>query len=248
MVNSIASIGQSGDGLTTNFTGVVNSQQAILPSSNFKQNIILLQNNVLFSSIDISAQGIALADVPVVDPVTGNKLSIGNLYDPNSAAYQAALKTPPTVVLVNNNINYITGVFDITFTSAPGTAVPINSQTVPQVASLPQSILFYNNQFTVRPVPDQPYRVNFEVYQRPVALLATGQTPELEEYWQYIAYGAAKKIFEDRMDLEKVLADLQHLNMKIKEAWSTAETIVQNTQQRSATIYQQQVNGNNWGS
>ena len=194
MVNSIASIGVAGDGATTTFTGVINSQQALVPPNNFSQVVTLLQNNVLFSSVDINGNGLALVDVPVITPSTGNPSIHGNLYVPGNQP-----SAPPTVITPTNTINYVTGAFTITFPFAPATGIAINSQTVPNICSLPQSMLYYNNQFTLRPVPDQPYQINFECYIRPTALL-TGtpslSQPALEEYWQYIAYGAAKKIFE----------------------------------------------------
>lgn len=237
-VNSIASIGVTGDGVTTSFTGVVNSQQSIVPPGT-NQQIGLLQGQVLFSSVSTSSGiGLSLADVPVVDPITGFNTQNGNLYDPNSAAYQAALRTPPTIITASNTINYQTGRFTITFASAPGVGEPINSQTVPQVLALPQAVLYYSNTFTLRPVPDQPYRINFEVYSRPTALLASNQSPELEEYWQYIAYLAAKKIFEDRMDIDSVQMIMPEL--KKQEALCLRRTLVQYTNERTATIYTEQ--------
>ena len=63
-IESISSIGVTGDGITTTFSGVVNTQQATIPP-NLQQTIILLQNNVLFSSIDSNNAGLALIDYPV---------------------------------------------------------------------------------------------------------------------------------------------------------------------------------------
>jgi hypothetical protein len=249
LVNSIASIGVTGNGTPGPFSGVINSQQSIVPTGT-TQYISLLQSNVLFSAfgtVGTSEEiGMALVDVPVVDPVSGFKLNMGNLYDPNSAEYQAALLNPPTAILSDNFVNYLTGQFTISFTLNTISGTPINSQTVPQNLSLPQAMLYYNNQFTLRPVPDQAYAVNFEVYQRPTALLAENQVPELEEYWQYIAYGAAKKIFEDRMDLDSVQMILPEY--KKQEALCLRRTIVQNTNERVATIYTENTStGYGWG-
>jgi len=232
IVNSIVSIGPAGDGVTTVFTGVINSQQAIVPG-NFVQTVCLLQNNVLFSSVDLNGNGLTLVDVPVIVPSTGNPSINGNLYIPG---FQPV--TPPTVITPGNTINYVTGKFTITFPFAPGSGVPINSQTVPQIVAMPQALLYYNNKFTLRPVPDQPYQVNFEVYVRPTALLNMQQTPDLEEYWQYISYGAAKKIFEDRMDLDSVALIMPEF--KKQEALMIRRSIVQYTNERSATIYTEQ--------
>lgn len=247
ILSNISKTMNRGDGATTNFTGVINSQQAIVPAG-FNQQISLLQSNVIFSANSSSGVSISLVDVPVVDPVSGFKTNIGNLYDPNSAAYKAALTTPPTVALPDNNINYLTGVYNITFSSPPAAGNIINSETVPLIQSRPQALLFYSNQFIVRPIPDQVYAINFEAYQRPTALLATNQVPELEEYWQYIAYGSAKKVFEDRMDMESVAQIMPEY--KKQEALCLRRTLVQYTNERTATIYTEQTSfsGNyGWG-
>jgi hypothetical protein len=223
MLNSIASIGTSGDGATTAFTGTVNSQQA--NTSNIDGQVIcLLQNNVLFSSIDLNDEGLAMIDYPISN-------TIGNLYVPGTAP------TSTTVQDVNNYINYITGDFTITFATAPGAGQPINSQTVPQNPTLPQSMLFYDGKFTMRPVPDQAYRVEMEVYVRPTELLSSSQTPELQEWAQYIAFQTSKKIFEDRMDMESVQMIMPAI--KEQERLILRRTIVQQTSQRASTIYTQ---------
>lgn len=242
-VNSIAFTGSAGDGVTTQFTGVINSQQAQVPS-NFKQLVGLTQRQVLFNSADSFGNGLALVDIPVIDATTGNNTLIGNLYDPASAAYQAALVNPPTVA--NSSpflpgtgvINYATGAFTINFTAAPGPRIPVNSQTTPQSLALPQALLYYANRFVVRPVPDQVYRVQIEVYQRPVSLLSTSQSPELEEYWQYIAYGSAKKILEDRLDIDSVQMILPEF--RVQQNLVNRRTLVQYTNERTATIYTQE--------
>ena len=242
-VNNISSIGVTGNGTTGPFTGVINSQQAIILPNVNQQQIGLLQGQVLFSAIGDtgtgSTTGMAMADVPLVDTATGYKLNFGNLYNVNSADYKAALANPPTTIAdANNVINYLTGDFSVQFPYNTIVGTQITSQTVPQVLSLPQALLYYSNTFTLRPVPDQSYRVNFEVYQRPTALLSAGQYPELEEYWQYIAYGAAKKIFEDRMDLESVALILPEYRKQ--ENLCLRRTIVQYTNERTATIYTEQ--------
>jgi len=249
-VNSIASIGVTGDGATTSFSGVINSQQAIVPP-NMVQNVALLQNQVTFASLDANNNGLTMIDVPVINPITGNPTSIGNLYQPGYLP-----STPPTAQNVNNYINYVTGQFTVAFTLdgttpvAPGAGVAINSETVPTVASLPQGMLFYSNKIVLRPLPDQPYRIEFEVYKRPTELIGSNSVPELNEYWQYIAYGAAKKIFEDRMDLDSV--QLIMPEFKQQERLCLRRTLVQNTNERTSTIFTEQTSIgaslNGWGS
>ena len=226
-INAISSIGVTGDGTTTTFNGYINTQQQNLQPyvNNNSQGIVLLQNNVLFSAIDINNNGLALIDYPV-------STSVGALGLPGVP--QTALPSP------YGQINYITGEFTINFPNPPQTGTAINSQVVPLQPSLPQTILFYDGQFVVRPIPDQPYRIQIEADMRPTELLASDQNPQLNEWWQYIAYGAAKKIFEDRMDLESVVQITPEF--KKQENLVLRRTIVQNTTQRTSTIYDQDTN------
>ena len=241
LTNNIASIGQTGDGITTSFSGVIPIQQGAILNPNQVQKVALLQNNVLFSSVDIALNGLAMIDVPVMNPLTGNPTTVGNLIIPTSTP-----AVPPTLIDPNNFINYVTGQFVVTFLTPPLAGAIINSQTVPQVATLPQALLFYDNQFIVRPVPDQPYRINFEAYIKPTALLDTTQNPDLNEWWQYIAYGAAKKVFEDKMDMESVALIMPEF--KQQERMVLRRTIVQYTNERTATIYTEQVSfSSGWG-
>lgn len=243
-VNNISSIGTAGDGVTTTFTGYINASQAIVPT-NLTQTITLLQNNVLFSSVDVDGNGLALEDQPILDAVTGNPTVWGQLILP-----QNYYTTPPTPLLLTapyftnpdfpttNWINYVTGQFNIEFPNAPASGQLINSQSVPSVVTLPQALLYYDDVITLRPAPDQPYRVQFEAYMRPTRLMETNSNPMLNEWWQYIAYGAAKKIFEDRMDMESVQMIMPEFLKQ--ERLCLRRTIVQYTNERVATIYTEQ--------
>lgn len=206
MINFISSIGTTGDGIQTLFTGV-------LP------NAPVLRNQVLFNSIDAANDGIEVHD-------DGNGTLVGD---------------------GDGLIDYVTGQFSIIFNTAPGPGAAINSQTVPYQASRPQALLFYDTKFTLRPVPDQVYRVNMEAYIRPTELLASNQSPELEEFWQYIALGAARKILQDRLDMDTV--NLIDPEFREQESLILRRTIVQQTNERTATIYINQSNnygGNGW--
>lgn len=232
ILNSIQSLNVTGNGTTTTFSGVINASQGNASGIN-GQVIALLQNNVLFDSIDSNNIGLSLIDQPLT-----NNNAIGNLYTPGGVL-------PSTTVQdMTNYINYVTGQYVITFPTAPGANQPINSQTVRTAPSRPQAMLFFDGQFTLRPVPDQPYRVNFEVYVRPTELLNGTDAPKLAEWWQYISYLAAKKVFEDRMDLESVQQIMPELNNQ--QRLILRRTIVQQTSQRTPSIYTDQV-GNNIG-
>lgn len=138
-------------------------------------------------------------------------------------------------------INYETGAYSLTFNNPPGNGIAIQSQTYPFVAARPDTILYYDNSFFFRPIPDQPYRVDIEAYRVPTELLQAGQNPELQQWWQYIAYGAAKKVFEDRIDMESVQTIMPEF--KQQELLVLRRTIVQHSNERVATIYTENVDG-----
>ncbi len=68
----------------------------------------------------------------------------------------------------------------------------------------PYCLMFWNNEFTIRPVPDQVYKVEVETYLTPVQFLETSTNPILNQWWQYISYGAAMEIQRERNDFDSV--------------------------------------------
>jgi hypothetical protein len=126
-------------------------------------------------------------------------------------------------------------VYDITFLVAPDTSEAVYAQTYPYTAGKPTAVLFEDGSFTFRPVPDKAYRIEVDVFQRPTALLDVDDTPELSQWWQYIAYGAAKKVFEDRMDIESVQAITPEFMRQ--RSLVLQRLVIQQSGERTATIY-----------
>ena len=211
LTNSIQSIKSKGNGVTTSFSGTIN-----INSGSTVIGVVLLRNNVLFSSIDANGNGLSLIDDPQT-PTTGNLV----IPDDTSVSY--------------GTINYTTGAFNLNFPTAPANGAAINSQTIPMQPSRPQSVLFYDGKFTVRPLPDQPYKITMDVFVRPTELLSSTDEPKLQEWWRYIAYGASLQCFQDRMDMESIQNIMPEF--KKQEMLIQRRTIVQQTSQRSATIY-----------
>jgi len=96
-------------------------------------------------------------------------------------------------------INYTTGAYNVTFTLAPAASATIYGKYQGYSGNRPQGVLFFQNTFILRPVPDQVYQLRMEGYIQPLTL--TG-TPMQEEWGALIAYGAALEIFADRGDME----------------------------------------------
>lgn len=217
---SVVDTGLRGNGVLAAFNGTIGgiggvSSNAILPKS------------VTFNSIGANNVGLVVKDEP-----TNNQQ--GNLVVPNITG------------VVLGTINYLTGVWNINFALAvPAVPVPLNNEPinveyVVYQPSRPQAVLFYENQFTLRPVPDQVYPVEMEAYVRPADLAdPANPTPELEQWWQYISYLAAKKIFEDRMDMDSIQMIMPEL--KNQERLVLRRTLVQNANKRASTIYTNQV-------
>jgi hypothetical protein len=210
-----------GDGITKNFSGAI-------------PGIPILQNQVNFTTSDALGNGMVLYDIPDTGTTQTGKLFLSG-----------AAVNP---LLPYGTINYITGFFtlDYTQTVAPAANVPIKSQTYPYVASIPTAMLYYNSKFQFRPVPDQPYKIEMEAYVQPTALLASTDVPGLSEWWEYISFLAAKRVFQDRMDLESVQLIMPEL--KLQERLILRRTLVQQSNERAPTIYNNNSGGFNRGN
>lgn len=178
-----------------------------------------LQNKVTVGAIDSTGNVINVVDLPT------NRTN-GTWQVINSST------------IVTGSINYLTGAATITFNNTIPTGNEITFTAVPYVANRPQAALYFANTITLRPVPDKSYLVQLNAFKRPTAFLNTIDEPELEQWWQYIAYGATKKIFEDTSDPEGVVAIMPAL--KEQENLVNRRSLVQRTNQRTATIYTEQ--------
>lgn len=181
--------------------------------------IPVLRNNVTFSSITNFDIGLSVYD-------DGN----GNLVGDVGAG--------------PNFINYVHGNFGFNYSAPPGENIAINAMTFPYQPSRPTSILYYDDTFTLRPVPDQPYPINMEVYIRPSALLLNGQEPKLQQHWQYIAYGAAIKIFQYRSDLDSAAALMPEFEKQ--KLLVQRRTWVQYSNEQTNSIYKNQLSDTNF--
>src|ERR1700678_767543 len=99
-------------------------------------------------------------------------------------------------------INYLTGADSVTFDSAPASSAVIYAKYQGYTGNRPQGVLFFDNQFTMRPVPDQAYQILMQGYVIPSFLVNYTDTPLQVEWGALIAYGASLDIFGDRGDLD----------------------------------------------
>lgn len=102
----------------------------------------------------------------------------------------------------SGTINYLTGAYTASFNTAPAATAVIYAKYQGYSANRPQGVLFFNNEFTFRPVPDQAYQIKMQGYIKPILLVNDSDTPLQEEWGALIAYGASLEIFSDRGDEE----------------------------------------------
>jgi hypothetical protein len=110
-------------------------------------------------------------------------------------------------------VDYETGEIFVVFNNPVPEGEFIQTQYNPAKLAIPLGIMWYQNQFTLRPVPDKGYTVELTAYRQPSqALLGSTDPdapnlagmPEQNEWWECLAFGAAKKVYEDRLDPDGV--------------------------------------------
>jgi len=222
--NSISNRVATADGTTGAFLGKLSS-------------IPVLQNNVIFSTIDENNIAMTFIDYPLSSTDSNEFGILGYPNTPVSSPFD------PNAF---GSINYLTGEFSVSFPRNTVQGNPITAETIPYQAGKPIAILYYDQQFTIRPVPDKAYAIQLEVDLRPTELINTSDVPNLEQWWQYIAYGAAKKVFEDRSDLDSVQLIMPEFLKQ--EQLVQRSTLTVQANERTVTIYTQGKSyGIGWG-
>ena len=240
----------TGDGGSA-YTGTL-TQTPIMPG--FKPNPPGAYSDSTVSGNDIEAQylnwNVLITAEGDADATSGIPVWY-SLVDDGQGNLFAPTQTTTNPSSAAGSVNYITGAVSITsFLDSSNNPVTItsgntiNAQYVPYVASRPQSVVFFQDQMYFYPVPDQAYTVSFEAYRYPFAFSAsdvsapTTAEPQLREWWQLLAYGAADKIFADNADFESMAKFRPLLEEQMKLA--LRRSIVQQTSERTATIYTEQ--------
>jgi hypothetical protein len=205
--------------------------------------------NILITANVIGTNGIGQTQ-SVTDDGQGNLIQIFQTSNNTNQEYgwtyyrQYASSTPLSPG--NATINYQTGVITgLTFAQAIPQGTPIRIQYNARKPSIPLAIMFYQNQFTLSPMPDKGYTIELTAYRQPIkALLSQGLNgnPELSEWWEILAIGAAKKIFERRFDSDGIIM----IDKMLKERYDIIETrtYAQIGSERINTIYTDQLTYN----
>jgi len=201
-----------GDGVTTVFAsgigGLVPISQAPFLISSY--------STVLIASVDINNQPLNATD------------DVANRVD-------YTLTPLIGTVIAPSVINYLDGQYVVTFATAPKLGEPIWARTQPVTYGIPDTVLYFDGKLYMRHVTNTPLNITWQQDGTPDELLGIAQSPPLKQWFQYIAYGAAKKIFEDRMNLESVALIMPEF--KKQEVFVMSRVCEQLSQGRTATIY-----------
>jgi len=200
------------------------------PPGAFNTTVITQVKDINYSVVITGFSG--GASVSLVDD------GLGNLRDP----------TDTTAMAARGSINYLSGAVTATFISAIDAGTDITAEYIAYVAGKPTSVLFFQDQIICFPIPDKAYTISFEAYQYPTALISAvpQPSPQLKEWWQLLAYGAADKIFSDNADMDNMAKFRPLLDEQMRLV--QRRTLVQQANERTSTIFadNQPFNGG-WG-
>jgi hypothetical protein len=221
-VNQI--INSGGKPADTDYTGFI-------PSTPFYRGQLDIFGNVTEAAVIISAS------VPNVKSVnSGFVYTLTDVPQPNSGTPNIGLLVEESG-LQAGTVNYLTGEYHfipLNDATIPSDAV-IYAAVVPYQPSRPTDMLFYNQQLVLRPCPLQVYQIEFQTSQQPVQLLASGDAPELNEWWQFVCLLAAELIYTDFPDPEGMAYIQPLLDKQRSEA--QRRTLRQLSTQRAQTIF-----------
>ena len=104
------------------------------------------------------------------------------------------------------SVDYVSGQIDFTLPNgiSLGDGELLTVRVSQYQTGRPNDLLFWNNEFTIRPIPKHIHKVEVEVYLTPVQFLATTDNPIVQQWWQCISYIAAMEILRERQDIEGV--------------------------------------------
>lgn len=189
----------SGDGTTQAFTFTVQGpflrNEVMLGGTDTNGNAITVRDNgqgrMYYITANAQTSTPAISTNPAIPGMYNTNLGNPGLYNPVDIG----------------SVNYVTGAFSVNFSLASVT--PASGQNMILRVSQyqpgrPYTMLFWNNEMVVRPVPKEIHKIEIEVYLTPVQFMATSSHPILNQWWQYISFGVACEIQRDRNDFDSV--------------------------------------------
>jgi hypothetical protein len=202
--------------------------------------LLYLQQNAVGNNVYLNNLNQQQPAIPNYSPLGGQQ----NANLPNTA-YPPSPLTPQYC----GTVNYVTTQITVNFPVAPAAGTMINVWAAQYQCGRPYNLLFWNNEITIRPVPDNVYLVEVETYQTPSQFMATTDHPILNQWSQYIAYGVSLELLRDRQDMEGVQNLME--GFKRQEALVLERQAVEEIGQPNITLFNTTSYGNcaggGWG-
>lgn len=229
-----------GDGVTTFFTFFVNP-------------IPITRTTFMASSTDATGFQLICADDGGRQQLFGDLLqverdSVGNMvppFPPTSPLPPTPLPNPPFNNVIGQ-VNYVTGQVSITWPTPPAAGVPIRVNFFTPSTGRPTSVLYWNNEIVIRPIPLESHKVSLEAYKTPIEMLDEADKPFLTNLKRYISLGCAINILSRMGDNDRkmqLIPDFQEAEGRVLERQANEEI-----GQANATIFNQQgPYGNSYG-
>ncbi len=144
---------------------------------------------------------VSVPSVPNNSPPV-SKAAMPGMYNVNTS--NPGLQQPYLI----GTVDYVSGQFN--FTLPPGISLGAGQLFTVWVSQYqtgrPYCLLFWNNEFTIRPIPKLIHKVEVEIYLTPIQFLESTDQPILAQWAQYLSYLSAQEILRDRQDLDGVAA------------------------------------------
>jgi hypothetical protein len=213
--------------------------------------LLFINQNTVGDNVYLDMNNIQQPAMPNLSPLGGQGNANSNPPpDPYSSpvvpsSYQQYPPSPLTPQYCGT-VNYVTTQITVNFPIAPAAGTMINVWAATYQVGRPYNLLFWNNELTIRPVPDNVYLCEIEVFQTPSQFMQTTDSPILNQWIQYIAYGAALEILRDRQDMEGVQNLME--GFQRQEALVLERQAIEEIQQPNITLFNTTQTGYGYGT
>ncbi len=237
----------SGDGITSTFNFTV-------PGPFLRNQVVLGGTATGGNAILVADDGLGKLQLQVPNPVISVPVQINSAGlippPPIPAPIPGMLNTNtanPGLITVTNigTVNYVTGAFSVTFPNGYIPAIPtqnypaMNLWVSQYTTGRPFSLLFWNNTFTIRPIPKLVHKITVETYLTPVAFLNSTDQPILNQWCKLLAYYVAAEILRRRQDIAGLTNIME--GVKRQEGLVLERQANEEINQRNATIFSSSV-------
>ncbi len=205
--------------------------------------LIFVQQNAVGNNVYLDTTNTQQSAIPNLSPLGGQN-NANSTPPPPPSSYNVYPPLPLTPQYCGT-VNYVTTQIDITLPVTPMPGTQLNVWAAQYQVGRPYNLLFWNNELTIRPVPDNVYLVEVEVYQTPAQFMNSTDNPILNQWSQYLAYGAAIEILRDRQDMEGVENLME--GFKRQEALVLERQAVEEIGQPNITMFNSAQNGYGYG-